>query len=124
MKMPFLPLKTLLTLTFAGMGFACLVVAKPGLAQPTSGINLQNYESPNSNDPFTQGVEQNPFGLFQLIHNANFGQTNPNFASEQNQQLNDAAAEFKAKQQRLLQQQQGRSGSQVNTPQVSPQSGQ
>jgi hypothetical protein len=101
MKQPFLSLTRLAFITVAGIGFASLLAPQLSLANPVT--NPQNSDPQNTVDPFAQGVEQNPFSLFQLIHNASFGGLNPDFASEQNQQLNDAAAAFRARQQQLLQ---------------------
>jgi hypothetical protein len=88
----------------AGASLAAFVAPAAVMAQSTgSAINLQNSDSPNNSDPFSQGVEQNPFNMFQLIHNAQFGSLNPEFAKEQSQQLDDAASEFRRKQQQLIQ---------------------
>ncbi|MFH7030419.1 MAG: hypothetical protein ACHBN1_34940 [Heteroscytonema crispum UTEX LB 1556] len=120
MKKPLLVL-TRLAVTVAGISFASLLAPQPSFADFGQVNDPQNLDPQNSTDPFRQGVEQNPFSLFQLIHNANFGGLNPDFASEQKQELNDAAAAFKARQQKLLQgQQQANPGSQVI---ITPQSG-
>jgi hypothetical protein len=88
----------------AGASLAAFVAPSAVMAQSAdSAVNLQNSDSPNSSDPFSQGVEQNPFNMFQLIHNAKFGSLNPEFAKEQSQQLDDAASEFRKKQQQLIQ---------------------
>jgi hypothetical protein len=127
MKKPFLVLTRFALATLAGVGFASLLAPQPSLADFGQVNDPQNLDPLNSNnqDPFASGVEQNPFSLFQLIHNANFGGLNPDFVSEQNQQLNDAAAAFKARQEKLLQgQQQANPGSQVIAPVIiTPQSG-
>jgi hypothetical protein len=87
----------------AGASLAAFVAPGAVMAQSAgSTVNSQNSDSPSS-DPFSQGVEQNPFNMFQLIHNAQFGSLNPEFAKEQNQQLDDAASEFRKKQQELIQ---------------------
>jgi hypothetical protein len=97
-------MKIKILMLIAGASLAAFVAPAAVMAQSTgSAINLQNSDSPNSSDPFSQGVEQNPFNIFQLIHNAQLGSLNPEFAKEQNQQLNDAASEFRAKQQQLIQ---------------------
>lgn len=99
MKISFLPLTKLVILTVAGIGVTSLIMSKPSLAQ--SQVNdPQNVDPLNSSDPLsTSSNEQNPFSLFQLIHNANFGGLNQDFAREQNQQLDTAALEFKKRQQ-------------------------
>jgi hypothetical protein len=99
----------------AGASLAAFVAPAAVLAQSNgSAVNLQNSDSPSS-DPFSQGVEQNPFNMFQLIHNAQFGSLNPEFAKEQNQQLDDAASEFRKKQQQLIE----RNQQSQNTPKQS-----
>lgn len=104
MKISFLPLTKLVILTVAGIGVTCLIMPKPSLAQTGSINDPQNVDPLNSTDPLsTSNTEQNPFSLFQLIHNANFGGLNPDFAKEQNQQLDTAALEFKKRQELRLQ---------------------
>lgn len=102
MKISFLPLTKLVILTVAGISVTSLLMSKPSLAQ--SQVNdPQNVDPLNSTDPLSRSnTEQNPFSLFQLIHNANFGSANPDFAKEQNQQLDTAALDFKKRQQILL----------------------
>ncbi len=106
MKISFLPLTKLFILTVAGIGVTSLLMTKPSLAQ--SQVNdPQKVDPLNSTDPLSiNNTEQNPFSLFQLIHNANFGSANPDFAKEQNQQLDTAALDFKKRQQQLIQGQQ------------------
>jgi hypothetical protein len=127
MRKSFLVLTRLALVTVAGISFASLLAPQPSLADFGQANDPQNADSLNSNnkDPFASGVEQNPFSLFQLIHNANLGGLNPDFNSEQSQQINDAAAAFKARQQKLIQrQQQGTPASQVIAPVIiTPQSG-
>ncbi len=123
MKIPFLPLKQLFALTFAGMSFASLVLPQPSLAQSNSRTILQDLDPLQSNDPLSpRSDEVSNFGMFNILHRLQQGSTVWN-ANEQNQQLNDAAAEFRAKQQQLLQQQQGQPQPnqprfQVTTPQT------
>jgi hypothetical protein len=97
------PVKRLVLATIAGIGFACLSLPQASLAG--SGVGgLQDLNPQNTNDPLSQGSEQNPFNMFQLIHNANLGANslNPEFFNEQRQQITDEASAFKAKQQQLL----------------------
>jgi hypothetical protein len=118
MKISFLPLTKLVLLTVAGIGVTSLLMSKPSLAQ--SRVNdPQKIDPLNSTDPLsTSYTEQNPFSLFQLIHNANFGSSNPDFAREQDQQLDTAALDFKKRQQQLLQGQQQRINPSVGLPPV------
>ncbi|ARV61983.1 hypothetical protein BZZ01_28165 [Nostocales cyanobacterium HT-58-2] len=127
MKRPFLPLKPVLAVTIAGMGFASLLFSQPSLAQSGSDPfgNLNSQE----NDPLSpRSDEVSNMGMWSLFHRLQQGNTVLN-ADEQNQQLNDAAAAFKAKQQQLFrqnqtQQQQNQPGFQITTPGViRPQSG-
>ena len=113
MKITFLPFKQFVAIAIVGISFASVLTPQRSWADPIQATNPENYDSSNRTDPFSRGVEQGNFNVFQLIHNANFGQLNPNYASEQSQELNDAATAFKAKQQQLLQQRQ-----QQSTPQV------
>jgi len=98
------PLKRLVLATIAGIGFACLSLPQVSLAGPGVG-GLQDLNPQNTNDPLSsQGSDQNPFNVFQLIHNANLGANslNPEFFNEQRQQITDEASALKAKQQQLL----------------------
>ncbi|MDJ0697368.1 hypothetical protein [Mastigocoleus sp. MO_188.B34] len=113
MKIWFTSLKQLMFATVAGVSLAALTFPQVSLANPNKSYDNERYDPQNNssqfgnkNDPFNQGVEQNPFSLFQLIHNAQLGNLNPNFASDSGQQINDAAAEFRKKQQQQLQPQQ------------------
>lgn len=128
MKISFLPLTKLVLLTVAGIGVTSLLMSKPSLAQ--SQVNdPQKVDPLNSTDPLSiNNTEQNPFSLFQLIHNANFGSANQDFAREQNQQLDTAALDFKKRQQMLLQGQQQPINPSVGVapvirPSATPQSG-
>jgi len=124
MKIPFLPLKQLFAVTVAGMSFASLLLPQPSLAQSNSRNILQDLNPQQNNDPLSpRSDEVNNMGMFDIIHRLQQGNAvwNPN---EQNQQLNDAAAAFKAKQQQLLQQNQTQQ--QPNQPRfqvTTPQSG-
>lgn len=101
MKKPCLPVHKILIATFAGISFASLLVAQPSLAdtdQPFSSLETDR----NANSLFGNGSD---FNMFELMHRAQFGPLNWN-PQEQNQQLNDAAAAFRAKQRKLWLQQQ------------------
>ena len=122
MKIPFIPLKQLFVLTFAGMSFASLVLPQPSLAQSNSRSILQDLNPQQGDDPLSpRSDEVSNFGMFNILHRLQQGSTVWN-ANEQNQQLNDAAAQFRAKQQQLLQQQTqqqpNQPGFQVTTPQT------
>lgn len=107
MKKSFFPVIKLFVATVAGISVTSLLIAQPSSAQvspadalPSSGTTDQNT------DPFSPANSGN-FDMFNLIHRAKFGTLNWN-TDEQNQQLDSAAAAFKARQEKLLQgQQQG-----------------
>ncbi|MEM7727132.1 MAG: hypothetical protein AAF208_12315 [Cyanobacteria bacterium P01_A01_bin.45] len=115
MKNPFLSLSKLAIFTVVGLGLTTLITSQASLANPASNFDPQNPDT-NYKDPFSQGVEQNPFSLFQLIHNSNLGTFNQQFGSQSNKQLNDAAANFRLRQQQLLQQQTGNQQNTNTTP--------
>lgn len=120
MKIPFLPLKQLFAVTFAGMSFASLLLPQPSLAESRS--ILQDLNPQQTDDPLSpRSDEVSNMGAFGLLHRLQQGNVVWD-ANEQNQQLNDAAAAFRAKQQQLLQQQQSQQQPnqppfQVTTPQ-------
>ena len=101
MKKMFLPLTRLAAITVAGISFASLLVAKPSFAQlstidssPSGDLNQNNA------NPFPNG-NSSDFNMFNLIHQANFGTLNWN-AQQQNQQLDEAALEFKRRQEQAI----------------------
>jgi len=120
MNKPFSVLSRFIAVSVAGISFASLLIQQPSYAEPSSNI-LQNL-SPQDNNPLAPNsseVNSSTTGIFDLLHRAQLS-GNPWDANEQNQQLNDAAAAFRAKQQQLLQQprqqQLTNPGFQVNTP--------
>jgi hypothetical protein len=128
MKMSFLPLKPIFALT-ATISLTALLLPQPTIAQSTRNILQDLDPQQNSDDPLSpRSDEVNNMGAFGLIHRVLQGNRNLDL-QEQNQQLNDAASAFKAKQEQLYQQQQtqqplNQPGSQVTTPRViTPQSG-
>ncbi|WP_016951567.1 hypothetical protein [Anabaena sp. PCC 7108] len=100
MKKPFLPVHKILVATLAGISFASLLVAQPSLADTNQPFG--SLESDNNTNSLS-GNSSN--FVLDMIHRANFGTINWD-AEQQNQQLNDAAAAFKARQKQLLQGQQ------------------
>ncbi|MEH1836867.1 MAG: hypothetical protein V7L29_33715 [Nostoc sp.] len=106
MKKPFLQIPRLFVATVAGISFASLLMAQPSSAQissPTDAFPSTTTTDQNT-DPFSRSNSDN-FNMFDLIHRANFGTLNWN-SDQQNEQLNSAAAAFKARQQKLIQGQQ------------------
>ncbi|MCC5613552.1 hypothetical protein LC605_00365 [Nostoc sp. CHAB 5836] len=105
MKKLFLQIPRLFVATVTGISFASLLMAQPSSAQvsPTDAFPSNNTTDENT-DPFSRTNSDN-FNMFDLIHRANFGNLNWN-SDQQNEQLDSAAAAFKARQQKLIQGQQ------------------
>jgi hypothetical protein len=125
MKKLFLQIPRLFVATVAGISFASLLMAQPSSAQvsPTDAFPSNNTTDENT-DPFSRTNSDN-FNMFDLIHRANFGTLNWN-SDQQNEQLDSAAAAFKARQQKLIQGQQQQaapSSPSVTQPLVTPPSG-
>ncbi len=120
MKKPFLQIPRLFVATVAGIGFASLLIAQPSSAQVSSPTDAfpSNSTTDQNTDPFSRTNSDN-FNMFDLIHRANFGTLNWN-PDQQNEQLDSAAAAFKARQQRLIQGQQQQAT--PSLPLVTPQS--
>ncbi|MEH2065744.1 MAG: hypothetical protein V7K50_26385 [Nostoc sp.] len=126
MKKPLLQITRFFVAALAGISFASLLMAKPSSAQvssPTDAFPSTSSTDQNT-DPFSRSNSDN-FNMFDLIHRANFGTLNWN-SDQQNEELNSAAAAFKARQQRLIkgqQQQATPSLPSVTLPVVTPPSG-
>ncbi|MEH2239459.1 hypothetical protein [Nostoc sp.] len=125
MKKPFLQITRLFVATAAGISFASLLMAQPSSAQISSPTDAfpSNSTTDQNTDPFSRSNSDN-FNMFDLIHRANFGTLNWD-SNQQNDQLNSAAAAFKARQQKLIQgqQQQATPGlPSVTLPSVTPRS--
>jgi hypothetical protein len=111
MEKPFLSVTRFSLLSVAGISVASLLLAPPSLAQFNSvdrGTN-QNSDplaSPNSGD----------LNMFDIIHRANLGNVNWN-ADEQQQQIDSAASDFRARQQKAFQEQER---SNTDSPSVLP----
>ncbi len=99
-----LPLTKLLLATVAGISLASLVVPQAGLADTANPVQDLNQQNSTSSDPFSSTNNGNSFGVLDLIHRVNLSnQTNAEeFNAQQNQNLNDAAAAFRARQVQLL----------------------
>jgi hypothetical protein len=118
-------IRLLAILSLVGLGLAS--VAQPSNAQAfpsNQTTNLQNYDTPNSTDPFSRGTEQSPFNMFQMIHNMNLGinNYNPDYFNQQSKEIDEAAAAFRARQQSRMQT--GTAGNTGNTVQPLPQGSQ
>ncbi|MEG4515854.1 MULTISPECIES: hypothetical protein [unclassified Microcoleus] len=97
------------------MGIAASAIASCALLSPqasfaqASGLNnaqpLQDFQTQDNTDPFSG--RSSGSGIFDLIHRSQLGggRSMEEFNSEQRQNLNDAAAEFRNKQRLLLEKQ-------------------
>lgn len=106
MKKSFLQIPRLFVATVAGISFASLLMAQPSSAQQASPADSfpSNSTTDQNTDPFSRSTSDN-FNMFDLIHRANLGTLNWD-SNQQNEQLDSAAAAFKARQQKLIQGQQ------------------
>lgn len=104
MKTLSLPIKGLIAIAVAGMSFTTILGQQFTLADTGRSI-LQDLDPQRGNDPLgPRSDEVDNLGLFDLIHRFNQGSTVWD-SKQQDQQLNDATAEFRKKQQYLPQQQ-------------------
>ncbi|MFN6482282.1 MULTISPECIES: hypothetical protein [unclassified Nostoc] len=103
MKKPFLQIPRLFVASAVGISFASLLMAQPSSAQISSPADAfpSNSTTDQNTDPFSRSNSDN-FNMFDLIHRANFGTLNWD-SNQQNEELNSAAAAFKARQQKLIQ---------------------
>ena len=97
------------------MGIAASAIASCALFSPqasfaqASGLNnaqpLQDFQTQDNTDPFSG--RSSGSGIFDLIHRSQLGggRSMEEFTTEQRQNLNDAAAEFRNKQRLLLENQ-------------------
>ncbi|WP_250125291.1 hypothetical protein [Chroococcidiopsis sp. CCMEE 29] len=101
---------TKLVLCIAGIGVVSLLLPQTSWAQTTNVNPLQDFEpEQNNNDPFSsRSNEVNSFGVFDLMHRAQMGQLRnaEDFSTEQNQNLDAAAAAFRESQRKRLEGQQ------------------
>ena len=97
------------------IGIAASAIASCALFSPqasfaqASGLNnaqpLQDFQTQDNTDPFSG--RSSGSGIFDLIHRSQLGggRSMEEFTTEQRQNLNDAAAEFRNKQRQLLEKQ-------------------
>jgi hypothetical protein len=94
----------------ASLSFFSLLIPQLAKAQstqinPSTQVNpLQDFQ-PQKGDPFSSRNDNPTGSLFDLIHRAQLGSSRSaeEFNTEKNQSLNDAAAEFRKKQQQRIQ---------------------
>ncbi|MCW5313772.1 hypothetical protein GTQ43_08120 [Nostoc sp. KVJ3] len=104
MKKPFLQIPRILVATVAGIGFASLLIAQPSSAQVSSPADAfpSTSTTDQNTDPFSRSNSDN-FNMLDLVHRANFGTLNWD-SNQKNEQLDSAAAVFRASQQKRIQQ--------------------
>ena len=98
-----LPQKLILGVV-ASLSFSALLIPQGVKAQSTDVNPLQDFQ-PQEGDPFSSRNDNPTSSLFDLIHRAQLGNSRSleEFSTEKNQSLNDAAAEFRKKQQQRIQ---------------------
>ena len=95
----------------SAVGVAATVLSRPGIAQQNTVSPLQDFNSQNSDSGSSIGIDQGT--MFQLIHQAQMGTLDRDMnAVYDNQQNNiqDAAADFRAKQRQLFEQRNPQAG--------------
>ncbi len=100
--------RVLLAIALSILGTPTLFLPESTLAQvngSSSANPLQDFQTKDSSDPFSD--RGGGLNVLDLIHRSQLGNLRSleDFSAEQHQNLNDAAAEFRAKQRQLLQQQ-------------------
>ena len=83
-----------------GMGVAFCLLPKPSLAQTTDANPLADFQNQENRDLFSNKDSGDSFSVFDLIHRAQLGTIRDanEYSSEQRQNLNDAAADFRRQQ--------------------------
>ena len=106
MKVSRLPIARLVLGTIAGIGFS-LILAQPSRAGEPVGPNPLQDANPleqNDSNPFSRN-SNGAASVFDLINRITLsnGRSAEDYSSEQNENLTDAVAQFRAKQQTRLQ---------------------
>lgn len=112
MKKPFLSVTQLSLLTVAGIGFTSVFMAQPSLAQFNNSVDRGTNQN---SDPLAV-PNSGELNMFEMIHRANLGTLNWN-ANQQKEQLDSAASDFRARQQKAFEAQQQQ---QTDLPSSSP----
>lgn len=105
------PYTSLVLSLLAGLSTASLLLPMPGLAQASKIDPLEDLRTTDgSSDPFSSS--SNASSIYDLIHRArlNNGLNMNEFRTQQREQINDAAAEFRSQQLQRMQ----------TTPQAAP----
>ena len=88
----------------ASLSLSALLIPQAVKAQSTEVNPLQDFQ-PQEGDPFSSRNDNPTGSLFDLIHRAQLGNSRSveEFNTDKNQSLNDAAVEFRKKQQQRIQ---------------------
>ena len=92
--------------TVVGIGVVSLLLPQPSWADAASEANpLHDFQPQQDGDPFSDSTEEDSLGVFDLIHRAQMGNlTSPDdYSAQQNQNLDAAAADFRARQRQQIQ---------------------
>lgn len=93
----------------AGISLASLALPQPTWAQATTDADpLRDLNQEQNRDPFSRGDTGNAMsGLMDIMHRAQMGSIRSagDFANDQNQSLDDAAAKFRQQQLQMMQKQ-------------------
>lgn len=102
-------MKTLLTPAYLLLGLSLALIPTIASAQ---------FPSAEGGDPFKRAATGDTSGLFNLINQVQLnGKINPNYSSEQREQLNSATQDFRALQLQVLREQNKKA---TTTPVVAP----
>jgi hypothetical protein len=100
MKSVFFPTSKIFAATVITVSFASLFLSSPSFADPSQPFS--SLESDHNTNPLS--ANGSDFNMFSLIHQAKLGPLNWN-NEEQDQKLDSAASDYKAKQSKLYQNQ-------------------
>jgi hypothetical protein len=108
--------------TVAGISLATSLLPQPAWAQATTDADpLRDLNQEQNRDPFSRGDTGNAMsGLMDIMHRAQMGNIRSagDFATEQNQSLDDAAAKFRQQQIQMMQQNRSQPNNPANPPQT------
>lgn len=105
MKILTKPTKWLAFVTVAGITTISWLLPQASQAQ-TGDVNpLQDFQTEENSDPFSSSNQGDAFGIFDLIHRAQLGnvQSIEEYSTQQNQNLDAAAAQFREMQKKRIQ---------------------
>lgn len=105
MKISANSLTKLVYVAVTAIGVASLLMPQPGWADAASEANpLKDFNTDQGGDPFSRTDQGDSFGIFDLIHRAQLGNLDSDSEGMQ-QNLDSAAAEYRARQRKLIQSQ-------------------